>query len=45
MVLWSTFLIETIEQYVHDSRQPAYVLFLDASKAFDRFAIMNYFQC
>ena len=29
-------LIETIEHYVHNSRQPAYVLLLDASKAFDR---------
>ena len=32
----STLLIETIEHYVQDSRQPAYVLLLDASKAFDR---------
>ena len=29
-------LIEIIEHYVHNSRQPAYVLLLDASKAFDR---------
>ena len=35
-VLCSTFLIETIEHYVQNSRQPAYVLLLDASKAFDR---------
>ena len=28
--------IGTIEHYVHNSRQPAYVLLLDASKAFDR---------
>ena len=34
-VLCSTLLIETIEYYVHNSRQPAYVLLLDASKAFD----------
>ena len=32
----STLLIETIEHYVHDSRQPAYVLLLDTSEAFDR---------
>ena len=32
----STLFIETIEHYVHNSRQPAYVLLLDASKAFDR---------
>ena len=35
-VLCSTLLIETIKHFVHDSRQPAYVLLLDASKAFDR---------
>ena len=35
-VLCSTLLIETTEHYVHDSRQPAYVLLLDASKAFDK---------
>ena len=34
-VLSSTSLIETIERYVHNSRQPAYDLLLDASKAFD----------
>ena len=31
----STLFIETIEHYVHNSRQPAYVLLLDASNAFD----------
>ena len=35
-VLCSTLLIETIEHYVHNSRQPGYVLLLDASKVFDR---------
>ena len=35
-VLCSTLFIETIEHYVHNSRQPAYSLLLDASKAFDR---------
>ena len=35
-VICSTLLIETIEHYVHNSRQPAYVLLLDTSKAFDR---------
>ena len=35
-VLCSTLLIETIEHYVHDARQPAYVLLFDASKALDR---------
>ena len=29
-------LIETIEHYVYDCRQPAHVLLLDVSKAFDR---------
>ena len=32
----STLLIETIEHYVHDSRQPDYGLLLDTSEAFDR---------
>ena len=35
-VLCNTLLIETIEHYVHHSRQPAYVFLLDVSKAFDR---------
>ena len=34
-VLCGALLIETIEHYVRDSRQPAYVLLLDVSKGFE----------
>ena len=40
-MLCSTMLIETIQYYDENGRQPFYVLFLDASKAFDR-VIVNY---
>ena len=35
-MLCSTMLIETIQHYDENGRQAVYVLFLDASKAFDR---------
>ena len=35
-MLCSTMLIETIQYYDENRRQPLYVLFLDASKVFDR---------
>ena len=35
-MLCSTMLIETIQYYDKNERQAVYVLFLDASKAFDR---------
>ena len=41
-MLCSTMLIETIQYYDENGRQPLYVLFLDARKAFDRVAIVNY---
>ena len=45
MVLCSTLLIETIEHYVHYSRQPAYVLLFNAStKAFDRVCYNELFR-
>ena len=43
-MLCSTMLIETIQYYDENGRQPLYVLFLDASKAFDRVCYSELFN-
>ena len=43
-MLCSTMLIETIQYYDENGRQPFYVLFLDASKAFDRVCYSELFN-
>ena len=43
-MLCSTMLIETIQYYDENGRQPLYVLFLDARKAFDRVCYSELFN-
>ena len=43
-MLCSTMLIETIQYYDENRRQPFYVLFLDASRAFDRVCYSELFN-
>ena len=43
-ILCSTMLIETIQYYDENGRQAVYVLFLDASKAFDRVCYSELFN-
>ena len=41
-VLCTTMLVETVQYHNENSRQPVYVLQLDASKAFDRISLVDY---
>ena len=43
-MLCSTMLIETIQYYGENGRQPLYVIFLDASNAFDRVCYSELFN-
>ena len=43
-MLCSTMLIESIQYYDENGRQPLYVLFLDARKAFDRVCYSELFN-